>query len=153
MDDKTEIKLRLLEWILDQHSTTVFDLKKAILFTSLPMLGVAVAFLHSKSPETPINSLGVFYSSGICLIGSVFSTIISYWFLYFSIAFQYDRIDEIDDEEDNDGEDEHGLTKEDRKKIRGFLSTIVFILYALSTLLYLSGVILLSIFFYKNAPS
>ena len=60
MDGQAKLRLRALERLIDATSVIAFDLKKAILFTSLPMLGVAVAFLHSKNPETTINSLDVF---------------------------------------------------------------------------------------------
>ena len=101
------------------------DLKKAILFTALPVLGVAVVISNSSNSTTYLWSL---YISGICLIGAIFSVIASYWInvIYFS-----EPLDKA-------------------QKTTAWLFRIGLFFQVFATVLYVAGTISIAIFLHRN---
>lgn len=114
---------------------SLYELKKAILFTSLPVLGVAIAFSKDKT-----EYLSVLYISGGCLIGAAISVIIAYWIavLFQEAQLQYQW----------DG----GKKLIGKKLIVKVLYWTNFLLPIFATILYISGIVLIATFFYLNMP-
>ena len=155
--EKFAVKMFVAEMYLKQNdrlsnfmSSTREDLNKSILFTSLPVLGIVIAFFSTRHVDDKILYISILHLAGICLIGAVFGVIISYWTYLTGLVFSRKELEEIlgdEEEKENDAE----LTEKEISTAAGFHFT-TFILHVVSTALYILGITLIAVFFYLNLP-
>lgn len=144
-----ELYLKEIEIKVNSIGTTRDDLNKAVLFTSLPILGVTVAFFSTRPAEHNILYLSILHLGSVCLIGAVFSVIISYWTHWIGLIFSIMKLGASWKNEYSEEDDEFTKEEESDRFADRFLGTTL-ILCITSTALYILGITLIAVFFYLN---
>ena len=127
---------RAMDELSKRELSTQESLDRAIVFTSLPILGLAIAFFRSNG--TPVSSEWLFYMSAVAFLFAIFFVIFSYWTALFA-----------------KNELEKQLKKyafEKSEKPYSKWNRATEWLNRSSTILYFFGVIVMAIFFYCNFP-
>lgn len=128
----------------------VFDnINKAILFTSLPILGMSIVFLHSA--KNFVTDLYLLKLSGLCLISAVCSVILTYWVNFFLLRIFSNVLSDLSNGK-KDITVENSI-EENMTLTTALIALCWFALSILSSLFYLSGVILTALFVYHNIPN
>ena len=146
--DRIKYYLDTYQRMYESMEASAVELQKSILFTSLPVLGVAIAFANTL---TTVSKLFLLTLSGVFLVVSVIGVIFWYWCRIITSKFFQKSEDFraylLGKSEDFD------LKTEDLAA--GYVIGFVFlwILPIMCTLFYTVGILLISAFFYYNFPS
>ncbi len=141
-----EYYLKINQRIFDSIEASSIELQKSILFTSLPVLGAAIAFANTL---TTVSDLHLLKLSGGFLVTSVIGVILWYWSRILTLRFF----------QNNEEYTNYLLGKREEFEtenitIKAAIGLIfLWILPVMCTLSYIVGISLTSAFFYYNFPS
>ncbi len=146
--NRLEYYLSMNQKIFDSIEASSIELQKSILFTSLPILGAAIAFANTL---TTVSDLHILKLSGGFLVTSVIGVILWYWSRIITLKFFQNN-----EEYANYllGKREEFELETENITIKLLLGIIfLWILPVMCTLSYIVGISLISAFFYYNFPS
>ena len=136
---------RLQEFLIQYRLSCHDHINRAILFTSLPILGLTIAFFNTgDTSANKIDCLFLFVLSSVCLILAVFCVIGAYWSAIVVIKEVQGELRAQVSQDPNTSEFSIGP--------ESIYSKIVTALSTIAVWLYILGVSLIFVFFYSNFP-
>ena len=136
-----EFYSRLMEDLSRRELSNSENLDRAILYTSLPILGITIGFLNTMPPKNEITCMWAFYLSAMCLVIAIVVVVASYWTSIKAkreLENLKERIIEY-------------YIKRDKKPVSKY-NKCTEILNVVSTILYLAGIFSMCGFLYSNSP-